>query len=578
MANEISIVVRTTDAASKGFSKIGEAATGMNSAIESAGSALDSIDAIQQSGTQKANRLARAQLDVEQAMVDGEQATVDLTQAQLDLNQSEIDGAQAGVDLEQARIDAKQADLDATVAVKEYNAAVKEHGRNSEEARQAGIDLAQAQADLTQANLDSKQATADAAQAQSDAKQATTDMSQASIDARSSQVDLNEAQAAMNPTLVQQASLKFQELAPALGLAALAGQSVANSMNLTRVRTVAATAATKAMVVVQKALNIVMRLNPLGLVITAIALLVGGLILAYKRSDTFRAVVDKAFRAVKIAAQIMWQGLKAIFSSVGSALSNAGGKFRQFWSVSRQALSALVSFARSVPGRIRGAFSTMYGIITNPIRNAVNAVKSWLSGLISYARSIPSRIGNSIKGAIPGFAHGGVVGQAASGGLRGSWTMTGERGPELLQLPPGTRVRSNSDTRRMVSNRGMGDAVSNSKKKTRRMVSNRSRLEDAVSHRSRLEDALERANALKRSKADARSKALERANALKRSKAVAPSNEIASYNPDTGQMGYNGGTENITITLIIRGTGILEGLRETIRVKGGNVQAVLGQA
>src|SRR5215207_6823393 len=98
MANEISIVVRTTDAASKGFGKIGDAATGMNSAIEAAGSALDSIDAIQQSGTQKATRLARAQLDVEQAMVDNEQATTDLTQAQLDLNQSEIDGAQAGVD------------------------------------------------------------------------------------------------------------------------------------------------------------------------------------------------------------------------------------------------------------------------------------------------------------------------------------------------------------------------------------------------------------------------------------------------------------------------------------------------
>lgn len=52
-----------------------------------------------------------------------------------------------------------------------------------------------------------------------------------------------------------------------------------------------------------------------------------------------------------------------------------------------------------------------------------------------------------------GYAHGGVVG-AATGGLHGGLRMVGEHGPELLELPPGTRVNSNPDTERMMGGEG----------------------------------------------------------------------------------------------------------------------------
>lgn len=47
-------------------------------------------------------------------------------------------------------------------------------------------------------------------------------------------------------------------------------------------------------------------------------------------------------------------------------------------------------------------------------------------------------------------AMGGVIGAAASGGVRGNMTLVGEAGPELVQLPTGSRVRSNPDTRRIL--------------------------------------------------------------------------------------------------------------------------------
>ncbi|MGW7786056.1 phage tail protein [Streptomyces tricolor] len=48
-------------------------------------------------------------------------------------------------------------------------------------------------------------------------------------------------------------------------------------------------------------------------------------------------------------------------------------------------------------------------------------------------------------------AAGGIVGAAASGGLRSSLTWVGEQGPELLDLPAGSRVWSNPDSRRKLA-------------------------------------------------------------------------------------------------------------------------------
>lgn len=69
-----------------------------------------------------------------------------------------------------------------------------------------------------------------------------------------------------------------------------------------------AAAVTKAWAVVQRILNGTMRANPVGIVITALALLVGALVLAYRKSDTFRRVVDKAWAAVRKAVAKAWNG------------------------------------------------------------------------------------------------------------------------------------------------------------------------------------------------------------------------------------------------------------------------------
>lgn len=60
-------------------------------------------------------------------------------------------------------------------------------------------------------------------------------------------------------------------------------------------------AATKALTTAQTAANAVMRANPIGLVVTAILLLVAGLALAYNKSETFRDIVQKVGAVAKDA-------------------------------------------------------------------------------------------------------------------------------------------------------------------------------------------------------------------------------------------------------------------------------------
>jgi TP901 family phage tail tape measure protein len=48
-------------------------------------------------------------------------------------------------------------------------------------------------------------------------------------------------------------------------------------------------------------------------------------------------------------------------------------------------------------------------------------------------------------------AMGGIVGAAATGGVRAGFTWVGEHGPELVRLPPGTTVHSNPDSQRMAA-------------------------------------------------------------------------------------------------------------------------------
>jgi hypothetical protein len=73
-------------------------------------------------------------------------------------------------------------------------------------------------------------------------------------------------------------------------------------------------AMSKAFAAVQWLVNAALAANPIGLVVIALVALTAGLVIAYKKSETFRKIVDGAFRGIAAAASFMWDNvIKPIF-------------------------------------------------------------------------------------------------------------------------------------------------------------------------------------------------------------------------------------------------------------------------
>ncbi|MFF7096420.1 phage tail protein [Streptomyces rubradiris] len=98
--------------------------------------------------------------------------------------------------------------------------------------------------------------------------------------------------------------------------------------------------------------------------------------------------------------------------------------------------------------------STADAVYDKAIKQQERYVKSLEAQQKSLQKSM-DKLGQAMEKAIERAfgkkAAGGIVGAAASGGLRSSLTWVGEQGPELLDLPAGSRVWSNPDSRRKLA-------------------------------------------------------------------------------------------------------------------------------
>lgn len=398
----------TTDLGQR-MGDLGSATTGAMDTIDAFAGGMQALADIQDYARERASRLARAQLDVEQAHADNRQAAIDLEQSYVDLTQAENDLRQSALDVGQAEIDKKQSMLDAKTASEEYAEAVKKHGKNSDEAKQASIDLSQAQQDLKQADLDLAQAKTDSNQATVDQTQYTEDSKQAAIDAKSAQLDLNDAMHEANPS-------DLSTWSEQLGLVTPLIQAVVGILGLV-------TAA-------QWLWNSALFASPITWIILGIVALVAIIVLIATKTTWFQDLWNAA-----------WGGIKKAASAVGTWFRDTlwGGLIRPAWDKILDKAQDVMAWFRGMPARLRAAFDSVNTIISAPFRAAFNAIsRAWNNTVGRLSWSVPGWVpgvgGNSISAPrLPSFHSGGVV-----GGVPGSETLA------LLQA--GERVIPASST------------------------------------------------------------------------------------------------------------------------------------
>lgn len=144
------------------------------------------------------------------------------------------------------------------------------------------------------------------------------------------------------------------------------------------------TATTKAFTAVQTVFNAVLAMNPIGLIVIALAALVAGLVLAYHKFEGFRNIVDSVFSFIK-------NGVKA-------------------------GIDGITTYLQFVLGIYKGIFNAIASLWNNTFGKLSFKVPTWVPGIGGKGFDVPD---------IPMLAEGGIVTQP-------TLALIGERGAEAV--------------------------------------------------------------------------------------------------------------------------------------------------
>jgi phage-related minor tail protein len=151
----------------------------------------------------------------------------------------------------------------------------------------------------------------------------------------------------------------IQEHADLLGKAVLVVGALTGAIMLAGAAVKAYETITKAMAIAQTLLNAVMAMNPIALVVIAIAALTAAFVLAYQHSEKFRDIVTGAFNAVKEVATVVADAIGFYFKTVFGAIKF---EINAVISLANMAIRALNGINISIPSWIPGLGGKSFGI------------------------------------------------------------------------------------------------------------------------------------------------------------------------------------------------------------------------
>jgi phage-related protein len=260
--------------------------------------------------------------------------------------------------------------------------------------------------------------------------------------------------------------------------------------------------ATLAFAASQALLNIVMATAPWVLITLAIIAIVVALVSLWKKNEGFRKFIIGAWQQIKNAFVVAWEWIRdKVFAPIGRFFTETiprwattlKNKVTGAWNSIKEYVGKALNFLKNLflnwtgPGliikhwdKIRGAagkaidwirkkFNDFIGFVVelpgrigrgtaNMFNGVKSAFKSAINWVIGKWNNFEFRIGGgSFMGVdIPKVTVGTPnIPYLARGGIGSGLAMVGERGRELVDLPAGSRVRSNPDTERIMS-RGKG--------------------------------------------------------------------------------------------------------------------------
>lgn len=195
----------------------------------------------------------------------------------------------------------------------------------------------------------------------------------------------------------------------------------------------AMTAARTVGAVAQRGLNAAMRANPIGIIITLIALLVAGLVWFFTKTTLGQKIVKGAWAGIQRAmaavsnwwtntlvpaAQSVWTSIQGFFGKLwrfiqtvfrytplGMIITN-WSKIVAFFGRVRDGVvarvSGMVDWLRGLPARISSAVGNFGSLLYNQGRDLIQGLINGIMAMVSGVANAASSVANTIKGFLPG--------------------------------------------------------------------------------------------------------------------------------------------------------------------------------
>lgn len=203
-------------------------------------------------------------------------------------------------------------------------------------------------------------------------------------------------------------------------------------------------------------LTIAMLTNPIFLLITGLALLAVGFVVAYHKIEWFRNAVDATWDAITGGVKDVVEWLRSNWKQVLFILTAPIVALPYYFVTN---FDEIVDLAAGLGGKMADAAVGMFDWLIDAFQDALDWIVEKLEELKSSVEDVipsPLRKALGISVDVGGaFAKGfGLPGLAAGGTtLTGGSVLVGERGPEILTLPPAARVTP-------LDHSGLGDGLS----------------------------------------------------------------------------------------------------------------------
>ena len=155
-------------------------------------------------------------------------------------------------------------------------------------------------------------------------------------------------------------------------------------------------------------LNTAMAANPIGIVVAAIAALVAGLVVLYKKSDKFRDFVDNLWKAVKLYIGFIveyfktaWKAIKKVWETIKNAvmmyIDFIVNYFKTAWAIIKGVWSAVVGFFTSIWEGIKAVFNAVVDFFKTIFTNAWEDIKAIWEAVVGFFTGIWDGIKNTFK-------------------------------------------------------------------------------------------------------------------------------------------------------------------------------------